>query len=107
MNGIFCLVELCVTLIFTGEYCSDCLAGPNRQNTFSFWGFIDLVTILPLYVMWLWPEISELYVPMPRRYASDSRAAFLNCYAYAIPVFWSAISARHQLILCSIHLLRS
>lgn len=55
---IFVWLELCVTLIFTGEYLLRLFSWPEpAKYVFSFWGFIDLVTILPLYVMWLWPEL--------------------------------------------------
>ncbi|VDZ99938.1 membrane transport protein [Salmonella enterica subsp. enterica] len=52
MNGIFFVwLELCVTLIFTGEYLLRLFSWPApAKYVFSFWGFIDLVTILPLYV---------------------------------------------------------
>ena len=69
---------------------------------FSFWGLIDLATI-PLYVMWLWPEISLNYVFCLAGNAGDPRAAYsqpLLRFMPSLNVFWRAIvSARHQLIL--------
>ena len=60
---IFVWLELIVTLVFTAEYVLRVISWPNpAKYVFSFWGFIDLATILPLYVMWLWPEISLNYV---------------------------------------------
>lgn len=60
---LFVWLELFVTLIFTVEYLLRLISWPNpAKYVFSFWGIIDLATILPLYVMWLWPEISLNYV---------------------------------------------
>lgn len=60
---VFVWLELIVTLVFTAEYVLRVISWPNpAKYVFSFWGFIDLATILPLYVMWLWPEISLNYV---------------------------------------------
>ncbi len=60
---IFVWLELLVTAVFTLEYLLRIATWPNPLHyIFSFWGLIDLATILPLYVMWLWPEISLNYV---------------------------------------------
>jgi voltage-gated potassium channel len=50
----------CLSPLFLPSNISCVLsAGRNPFSyIFSFWGVIDLATILPLYVMWLWPEIS-------------------------------------------------
>lgn len=58
---VFVWLELMVTLVFTCEYLLRVFCWPNpAKYVFSFWGFIDLATNLPLYVMWLWPEIPRL-----------------------------------------------
>lgn len=79
------------------------IARPNpARYVFSFWGFIDLATILPLYVMWLWPEISLSYVFARRamRVIRVLRILKLLRFMPSLRIFWSAIvSARHQLIL--------
>lgn len=63
---IFVWLELIITLVFTLEYLLRLVSWPNpAKYVFSFWGLIDLATILPLYVMWLWPEISLNYVFLP------------------------------------------
>ncbi len=55
---------------------------PNPLHyIFSFWGLIDLATILPLYVMWLWPEISLNYVFAWRAMRADPRAAYSQTVA--------------------------
>ncbi|KAA1337825.1 ion transporter, partial [Escherichia coli] len=72
------------------------------KYVFSFWGFIDLATILPLYVMWLWPEISLNYVFAWRAMRAIRVLRILKLLRFmpSLRVFWVAIvSARHQLIL--------
>lgn len=100
---IFVWLELVVTLVFTLEYVLRVVSWPNpARYVFSFWGFIDLATILPLYVMWLWPEISLSYVFAWRamRVIRVLRILKLLRFMPSLRVFWSAImSARHQLIL--------
>ncbi|HAR9949057.1 TPA: ion transporter [Salmonella enterica subsp. enterica serovar Typhimurium] len=100
---IFVWLELCVTLIFTGEYLLRLFSWPEpAKYVFSFWGFIDLVTILPLYVMWLWPEISLNYMFAWRAMRAIRVLRILKLLRFmpSLRVFWSAIiSARHQLIL--------
>lgn len=100
---IFVWLELCVTLIFTGEYLLRLFSWPEPvKYVFSFWGFIDLVTILPLYVMWLWPEISLNYMFAWRAMRAIRVLRILKLLRFmpSLRVFWSAIiSARHQLIL--------
>ncbi|MBX4334919.1 ion transporter, partial [Mycobacterium tuberculosis] len=69
---------------------------------FSFWGLIDLAPILPLYVMWLWPEISLKYVFAWRAMRAIRALRILKLLRFmpSLNVFWRAIvSARHQLIL--------
>ncbi|MBM3071892.1 ion transporter [Enterobacter sp. RHBSTW-00994] len=100
---VFVWLELIVTLVFTLEYLLRVFCWPNpAKYVFSFWGFIDLATILPLYVMWLWPEISLDYVFAWRamRAVRVLRILKLLRFMPSLRVFWSAIlSARHQLIL--------
>lgn len=59
-------------------------------------------TILPLYVMWLWPEISLNYVFARRAMRAIRALRILKLLRFmpSLNVFWRAIvSARHQLIL--------
>ncbi|MGG5838768.1 ion transporter [Huaxiibacter chinensis] len=100
---LFVWLELVVTLVFTLEYLLRVFSWPEpARYVFSFWGFIDLATILPLYVMWLWPEISINYVFAWRamRVIRVLRVLKLLRFMPSLQVFWAAIkSARHQLIL--------
>lgn len=100
---VFVWLELMVTLVFTGEYLLRVFCWPNPvKYVFSFWGFIDLATILPLYVMWLWPEISLDYVFAWRAMRAIRVLRILKLLRFmpSLRVFWQAIiSARHQLAL--------
>ncbi len=100
---LFVWLELGVTLIFTMEYLLRAFCWPNpRAYVFSFWGIIDLATILPLYVMWLWPEISLSYVFAWRAMRAIRVLRILKLLRFmpSLRVFWQAIlSARHQLII--------
>ncbi|MNU95815.1 pH-gated potassium channel KcsA [compost metagenome] len=100
---LFVWLELFVTLVFTLEYFLRLFSWANPSKyVFSFWGIIDLATILPLYVMWLWPEISINYVFAWRamRAIRVLRVLKLLRFMPSLRVFWKAIySARHQLIL--------
>ncbi len=100
---IFVWLELGVTAVFTAEYILRVISWPNPlRYIFSFWGFIDLATVLPLYVMWLWPEMSLEYVFAWRamRVIRALRILKLLRFMPSLNIFWRAIvSARHQLIL--------
>ncbi|MFW0475587.1 ion transporter, partial [Klebsiella pneumoniae] len=80
---IFVWLELLVTAVFTLEYLLRIATWPNPLHyIFSFWGLIDLATILPLYVMWLWPEISLNYAHIMRLLISlwDVGTVFFTIY---------------------------
>ena len=100
---VFLWLELIVTLVFTAEYLLRIFSWPNpAKYVFSFWGLIDLATILPLYVMWLWPEISLDYVFAWRAMRAIRVLRILKLLRFmpSLRVFWTAIlSARHQLAL--------
>ncbi|MFP8333962.1 ion transporter [Klebsiella aerogenes] len=100
---VFVWLELGITAVFTVEYILRVISWPNPlRYIFSFWGFIDLATVLPLYVMWLWPEMSLEYVFAWRamRVIRALRILKLLRFMPSLNIFWRAIvSARHQLIL--------
>ncbi|MGS9064225.1 ion transporter, partial [Salmonella enterica subsp. enterica serovar Infantis] len=81
-----------------GEYLLRLFSWPEpAKYVFRFWGFIDLVTILPLYVMWLWTEISLNYMFAWRAMRAILVLRILKLLRYmpTLRVFWSAIiSAR-------------
>jgi len=100
---IFVWLEFFVTAVFTLEYFLRIVSWPNPiKYIFSCWGIIDLATILPLYVMWLWPEISIEYVFAWRAMRAIRALRILKLLRFmpSLNIFWAAIvSARHQLIL--------
>ena len=98
----FIILELVVTLVFTLEYIVRTLCWPKpAKYVFSFWGIIDLITVLPLYVMWLWPEVSLTYLFVWRALRAIRVLRILKLLRYmpSLKIFWAAIvSARHQLM---------
>jgi voltage-gated potassium channel len=100
---IFVWLELIFTLVFTLEYLLRVCTWPQpARYVFSFWGFIDLATTLPLYVMWLWPEIGINYLFAWRAMRAIRALRILKLLRFmpSLNFFWHAIkSARHQLIL--------
>lgn len=98
----FMYLELLVTVVFTLEYFLRVLSWPEpAKYVFSFWGIIDLVTVLPLYVLWLWPEIGIHYLFAWRalRTIRVLRVLKLLRYMSSLRIFWTAIvNARHQLM---------
>lgn len=100
---LFIGLEIGFTVIFTAEYLLRLWVWPRpAQYVFSFWGIIDLLTLLPLYVLLLWPELAMSYVYIWRaiRAVRVLRILKLLRIMPSVNVFWRAIvNARHQLIL--------
>lgn len=100
---LFIWIEIGFTLIFTLEYILRVIAWPRPVcYVFSFWGVIDLATMLPLYVLWLWPELAIHYFFAWRAMRAIRVLRILKLLRYmpALHSLWRAvISARHQLIL--------
>ncbi len=100
---LFIWIEIGFTLIFTFEYILRVIAWPRPvRYVFSFWGVIDLATMLPLYVLWLWPELAIHYFFAWRAMRAIRVLRILKLLRYmpALQSLWRAvINARHQLIL--------
>lgn len=100
---LFIWLEIGFTLIFTLEYILRVIAWPSPvRYVFSFWGVIDLATMLPLYVLWLWPELALHYFFAWRAMRAIRVLRILKLLRYmpALHSLWRAvINARHQLIL--------
>lgn len=100
---LFIVLEIFFTLMFTVEYCLRVLTWPNPvRYIFSFWGVIDFTTMLPLYVLWLWPDISVHYYFAWRalRAVRVLRILKLLRYMPALHSLWqSVMNASRQLIL--------
>ncbi len=100
---VFIGVELFFTLMFTIEYILRVISWPKpARYIFSFWGFIDLATTLPLYVLWLWPEFSVHYYFAWRSMRAIRVLRILKLLRY-MPALQSLkqsiVNASHQLIL--------
>ncbi|MEX3020961.1 ion transporter [Kluyvera sp. STS39-E] len=99
----FVLLEIGFTLVFTLEYLLRVFCWPQpARYVFSFWGFIDLATILPFYVIMLWPQIGVDYLFAWRamRVIRVLRILKLLRLMPAVNSLWNAIvNSRHQLIL--------
>ncbi|WP_064558017.1 ion transporter [Buttiauxella brennerae] len=99
----FIAIEIGFTLVFTLEYVLRVLTWPDPvRYVFSFWGFIDLATILPLYVLWLWPELAIHYFFAWRAMRAIRVLRILKLLRLmpALNSLWRAVvNARHQLIL--------
>ena len=102
-GGWFIAIEIGFTLVFTLEYVLRVLIWPEPvRYVFSFWGFIDLATILPLYVLWLWPELAIHYFFAWRAMRAIRVLRILKLLRLmpALNSLWRAVvNARHQLIL--------
>lgn len=100
---LFVWVELFFTLVFTLEYFLRVFSWPQpARYVFSLWGIIDLATILPFYVIMLWPEIGidYLFAWRAMRVIRVLRILKLLRLMPALNGIWGAIvKSRHQLIL--------
>ncbi|AFJ46998.1 ion transporter [Shimwellia blattae] len=100
---LFEWAELFFTLAFSIEYLLRVISTPRPwRYIFSFWGFVDLATTIPLYVFWLWPEIGAEYVSVWRamRAIRALRIMKLLRLMPTLNSFWQAVlEARHQLFL--------
>ncbi len=100
---VFIGLEIGFTLLFTAEYLLRLWVWPNpARYAWSVWGIIDLLTLLPLYVLLLWPEFAMSYVYIWRamRAIRVFRILKLLRMMPAVNSLWRAvINARHQLIL--------
>lgn len=62
-DTIFHYAEWCFTVLFTLEYSTRIYCSPNRwKYIFSFYGLIDLISILPTYLALLLPAASYFLV---------------------------------------------
>ncbi|QMV53752.1 ion transporter [Ewingella americana] len=101
----FGLIELGFTAIFTVEYVLRIFATPSKERyPLSFFGLVDLLTILPLYILWLFPSLVSTgdMVVLIRlmRILRVLRVLKLLRYMNEAGVLWrSLMRARHKLTL--------
>lgn len=100
---LFIWLEIIFTLLLTCEYLLRVLTWPKpARYVFSFWGIIDLATMLPLYVLWLWPEFTIHYYFAWRAMRAIRVLRILKLLRYmpALRSLWrSLLNASNQLIL--------
>lgn len=101
--SFFLLLEYIFTLLFTLEYLLRLYTSPRPlRYAVSFYGIIDLITTLPLYIFWLWPDIALRYMMALRllRVLRLLRLIKLLRYMGSANVLWdSLVSARKKLFL--------
>ncbi|MFZ4168474.1 ion transporter [Enterobacter ludwigii] len=95
--------EYLFTFIFTVEYLLRLLVSEHRTRyIFSFFGMVDLITLLPLYILWLWPEITVEYLTVIRllRVLRLLRVVKVLRYVDSAALIWETLySARRKLLL--------
>jgi voltage-gated potassium channel len=92
----FCLAGAVCDRGFYPEYFLRIISWPNPLKLyFQLLGIIDLATILPLYVMWLWPEISLNYVFAWRAMRAIRALRILKLLRFmpSLNIFWRLSSA--------------
>ncbi|WP_421506140.1 ion transporter [Erwinia rhapontici] len=101
--SVFLLLEYAFTLLFSLEYVLRVLTTQRPMRyVFSFFGIVDLITTLPLYIFWLWPDIALRYMMAIRllRVLRLLRLIKLLRYMGSANVLWdSLVSARKKLSL--------
>ncbi|CAI0762210.1 MlotiK1 channel [Serratia quinivorans] len=98
---IFLWAEVIFTAIFTFEYLLRLWCTPAEQHyALSFFGVIDLLTVLPLYIIWLYPHMTVEFVMLLRvvRVLRVLRVLKLLRYMSEMGMIWRSIKlARHKL----------
>lgn len=101
--SVFLLLEYVFTLLFSLEYVLRLFTTPRPfRYIVSFFGVIDLITLLPLYIFWLWPEMTLSYMTAIRllRVLRLLRLIKLLRYMGSANVLWETlVSARKKLCL--------
>ncbi|TFZ50544.1 ion transporter [Serratia proteamaculans] len=98
---LFLWAEIIFTVIFTLEYLLRLWCTPRDQHyASSFFGVIDLLTVLPLYIIWLFPHMTVEFVMLLRvmRILRVLRVLKLLRYMSEVGMIWRSIKlARHKL----------
>lgn len=98
---LFLWAEVIFTVIFTLEYLLRLWCTPSDQHyALSFFGVIDLLTVLPLYIIWLYPHMTVEFVMLLRvvRVLRVLRVLKLLRYMSEMGMIWRSIKlARHKL----------
>ncbi|HIC7643111.1 TPA: ion transporter [Serratia liquefaciens] len=98
---LFFWAEVIFTGIFTLEYLLRLWSTPPEQHyALSFFGMVDLLTVLPLYIIWLFPQMTMEFVMLLRvlRILRVLRVLKLLRYMSEMGMIWRSIKlARHKL----------
>jgi len=98
---LFFWAEVIFTGIFTLEYLLRLWSTPPEQHyALSFFGMVDLLTVLPLYIIWLFPHMTMEFVMLLRvlRILRVLRVLKLLRYMSEMGMIWRSIKlARHKL----------
>lgn len=96
-------IEYLFTVIFTLEYVLRLVSSDRPlRYIISFFGIIDLVTLLPLYILWLWPEMTVEYLTAMRllRVLRLLRLVKVLRYIDSVSLLWETLYyARQKLLL--------
>lgn len=102
-TSLFMLLEYLFTAIFSLEYLLRLITAQRPlRYAFSFFGLVDLITVLPLYIYFLWPEIALQYMMALRllRVLRLLRLIKVLRYLGSASVMWDSLySARKKLLL--------
>ncbi|CAI0958311.1 MlotiK1 channel [Serratia proteamaculans] len=98
---LFFCAEIIFTVIFTCEYLLRLWCTPSDQHyASSFFGVVDLLTVLPMYIIWLYPHMTVEFVMLLRvvRILRVLRVLKLLRYMSEMGMIWRSIKlARHKL----------
>lgn len=98
---LFFCTEIIFTVIFTCEYLLRLWCTPPDQHyARSFFGVVDLLTVLPMYIIWLYPHMTVEFVMLLRvvRILRVLRVLKLLRYMSEMGMIWRSIKlARHKL----------
>ncbi|MFS7160075.1 ion transporter [Serratia proteamaculans] len=98
---LFFCAEIIFTVIFTCEYLLRLWSTPSAQHyASSFFGVVDLLTVLPMYIIWLYPHMTVEFVMLLRvvRILRVLRVLKLLRYMSEMGMIWRSIKlARHKL----------
>lgn len=100
LSGWFSVLEWLFTLIFTLEYIARlaCHPQPLRYAT-SFFGIVDLVSVLPTYLALVMPEVHALIDVRVLRLLRVFRVLKLAAYVSEYQILLSALAASRRKIL--------
>lgn len=88
------LAEVFFTVIFTAEYLLRLWCTPSKERyAISFFGIVDLLTMLPMYIIWLFPHMAVEYVVLLRvlRILRVLRVLKLLRYMSEMGIVWRSI----------------